>query len=253
MHALLQVTDLVSGYGKAVVIDGLSLAVPQGSVVSVLGPNGAGKSTLLNSLGGILPARGKVFFEGEDISHLGVEERLMRGIALVPEKRELFGTMSVEENLLLGAYRPRQSGDPAWRRGLQPMYALFPRLEERRKQLAHTLSGGERQMLAVARALMSQPKLLLLDEPSLGLAPLIVADIMAAIARLSEAGLSVLLVEQNARAALAISQYGYVLETGKFAAEGDAMELLHDERLISTYLGSESADDVAVLELTARD
>jgi len=239
MTVLLEVKNLVSGYGKAVVLDGLSFTAKEGSIVSVLGPNGAGKSTLLNSLGGVLSAAGQVKFAGEDISHLSVEQRLMRGIALVPEKRELFGTMSVEENLLLGGYRPRQLGDPNWRDGLEPVYALFPRLKERRKQRANTLSGGERQMLAVGRALMSQPKLLLLDEPSLGLAPLVVLEIMRSISQLSASGLTVLLVEQNARAALAVSTYGYVLETGKFVTEGSAQDLSKDERLVATYLGGE--------------
>ena len=239
MSSLLKVENLVSGYGKAVVLDGLSFNVTAGSIVSVLGPNGAGKSTLLNSLGGILPASGKVTFEAEDISRLGVEQRLMRGISLVPEKRELFGTMTVEENLLLGGYRPRQLGDANWRDGLDPVFQLFPRLKERRKQRANTLSGGERQMLAVGRALMSQPKLLLLDEPSLGLAPLVVQEIMRAVAQLSAKGLTVLLVEQNARAALSISNYGYVLEHGKFVAEGSASALMADERLVATYLGGE--------------
>jgi branched-chain amino acid transport system ATP-binding protein len=239
MNALLEVKGLVAGYGKATVLDGLSFQITQRSIVSVLGPNGAGKSTLLNAIGGVLPAQGSVFFDGEDISRLGVEQRLMRGVALVPEKRELFGTMTVEENLLLGGFRPRQLGDSNWRAGLEPVYALFPRMKERRKQRANTLSGGERQMLAVGRALMSQPKLLLLDEPSLGLAPLVVQEIMRSIAQLSAKGLTVLLVEQNARAALAISNRGYVLENGKFVAEGSALELSKDERLIATYLGGE--------------
>jgi branched-chain amino acid transport system ATP-binding protein len=238
MSTLLEINDLVAGYGNAVVLDGLSLSADVGSIVSVLGPNGAGKSTLLNSVGGILPSTGKVLFEGEDVSELPVEDRLMRGIALVPETRELFGLMTVEENLLLGGFRPRQLGDRNWRAGLEPVYALFPRLNERRKQQANTMSGGERQMLAIGRALMSQPKLLLLDEPSLGLAPLIVQDIMRSISELSKTGLTVLLVEQNARAALNISKYAYVLETGKFVAEGEATQLMHDERLIAIYLGA---------------
>jgi branched-chain amino acid transport system ATP-binding protein len=238
MSNMLEIHNLVAGYGNAVVLDGISLYASSGSIVSVLGPNGAGKSTLLNSLGGIMPSVGKVLFEGEDISDLPVEDRLMRGIALVPETRELFGMMTVEENLLLGGFRPRQLGDRNWRSGLEPVYALFPRLKERRKQRSNTMSGGERQMLAIGRALMSQPKLLLLDEPSLGLAPLIVQDIMRSISALSKTGLSVLLVEQNARAALAISSYAYVLETGKFVTEGDATQLMHDERLVAIYLGA---------------
>lgn len=239
---LLEISDLRAGYGKSEILDGLSLHADTGSIVSVLGPNGAGKSTLLNAVGGVLPARGVVLFDGQDVSALPVEARLMHGIALVPEKRELFGTMTVEENLLLGGYRPRQLGNRAWRDALQPIYTLFPRMLERRRQLANTLSGGERQMLAIGRALMSQPKLLLLDEPSLGLAPLIVLDILRAVKRLSEKGLTVLLVEQNARAALDISQYGYVLETGRFVTQGSAEELRSDPRLIATYLGSRSAE-----------
>lgn len=238
MSALLEVEGLVSGYGKVVVLEELHFRATAGSIVSVLGPNGAGKSTLLNSLGGVLPSTGRVWFDGEDISRIPVEERLMRGIALVPEKRELFGSMTVGENLLLGGYRPRQLGDRAWRAGLDPIFELFPRLRERRSQRASTLSGGERQMLAIGRALMSRPKLLLLDEPSLGLAPLIVQDIMHAVAELTARGLTVLLVEQNARAALRISAYGYVLETGRFVAEGNAEQLMNDERLVATYLGS---------------
>jgi len=243
--ALLQVTNLFAGYGKAEVLDGLSLHADQGKIVSVLGPNGAGKSTLLNAIGGVLPSRGTVVFDGQDISKLPVEQRLMSGIALVPEKRELFGTMTVEENLLLGGHRPRSAGNRAWRQGLEPVYALFSRLQERRRQQANTLSGGERQMLAVGRALMSQPKLLLLDEPSLGLAPLIVMDIMRAIARLSAEGLTVLLVEQNARAALNISSYGYVLETGTLIVEGAASELLGNDEVRAAYLGGGQHQAVA--------
>jgi len=246
MPALLEVDRLVSGYGKVPVLEELSLCASAGSIVSVLGPNGAGKSTLLNALGGILRSTGNVRFDGEDISHILVEERLMRGIALVPEKRELFGAMTVQENLLLGGYRLRQLGDRAWRAGLDPVFELFPRLKERRAQRAGTLSGGERQMLAIGRALMSQPKLLLLDEPSLGLAPLIVQDIMRAVAELSERGLTVLLVEQNARAALRISTYGYVLEMGRFVAAGDAKRLMNDERLVDSYLGTSSSQATAV-------
>lgn len=240
MSTLLQINNLVAGYGKAVVLDGLSFEIRDRCIVSVLGPNGAGKSTLLNSVGGVLKASGTVMFEGENISHLSVEQRLMRGIALVPEKRELFGTMTVEENLLLGANRPRQLGEANWRSGLEPVYELFPRLKERCKQRANTMSGGERQMLAVGRAMMSRPRLLLLDEPSLGLAPLVVQEIMRAVSKLCAQGMTVLLVEQNARAALAISSYGHVLETGKFVAQGPADQLLRDERLIATYLGGES-------------
>ena len=173
---LLQVSDLHAGYGKAEVLRGLSLEVGERGVATVIGPNGAGKSTLLNALMGLLPMRGTVLFDGHDLSRLTLEERVMAGIALVPEKRELFATMTVEDNLVLGGWRPRSLGDPNWRREIDSVYARFPRLAERHGQQAGTLSGGERQMLAIGRALMGRPKLLMLDEPSLGLAPLIVKD-----------------------------------------------------------------------------
>ena len=174
MSELLKVSGLHAGYGRAEVLTGLDLRLRQGEVVTVIGPNGAGKSTTLNALMGVLPARGQVLFDGEDVNGLGLEERVMKGLALVPEKRELFTTMSVEDNLVLGGFRPMRLGLKDWRDELERVYALFPRLKERRAQLAGTLSGGERQMLAVGRALMARPKLLRLDEPSLGLAPLIV-------------------------------------------------------------------------------
>ena len=171
---LLKVTDLRAGYGRAEVLHGLDLQADKGSVITVIGPNGAGKSTLLNGLMGLLPTQGDILFEGQSIAALTLEERVMHGISLVPEKRELFSTMSVEDNLVLGGYRQMRLGNAQWRNRLEEVFALFPRLKERRAQEAGTLSGGERQMLAVGRALMSGPKLLMLDEPSLGLAPLIV-------------------------------------------------------------------------------
>ncbi|HEY1092792.1 MAG TPA: ABC transporter ATP-binding protein [Burkholderiaceae bacterium] len=237
MAALLEVRDLHAGYGRAEVLTGLSLRLEAGAVVTVIGPNGAGKSTTLNALMGVLPARGQVLFEGVDIASLTLEERVLRGIALVPEKRELFTTMSVEDNLLLGGYRPMLLGQRDWRKGLAAVYAQFPRLHERRGQLAGTLSGGERQMLAVGRALMARPRLLMLDEPSLGLAPLVVREVFATVTRLREAGVSILLIEQNARAALEVADYGYVLETGAITLEGPASELASDPRVIETYLG----------------
>ncbi|MBE0546341.1 MAG: ABC transporter ATP-binding protein [Rubrivivax sp.] len=239
---LLQVTDLHAGYGKAEVLRGLSIQARAGSVITVIGPNGAGKSTLLGALMGLLPAHfpktGGLRFDGEDISHLTLEERVMRGLSLVPERRELFGTMSVEDNLVLGGWRPLKMKTPRWRDGLEQVYTLFPRLQERRLQRAGTLSGGERQMLAIGRALMGQPKLLMLDEPSLGLAPLIVRDIFAIIRRLQARGVTILLVEQNARAALEVADHGYVLETGDLVLEGPADELAGDPRIIETYLGA---------------
>jgi branched-chain amino acid transport system ATP-binding protein len=187
---------------------------------------------------GILPYRGKVLFDGQDLAGSTLEDRVMLGLALVPEKRELFGTMPVEDNLVLGGYRAMKLRVPNWKREIERVYTLFPRLKERRAQLAGTLSGGERQMLAVGRALMSAPKLLMLDEPSLGLAPLVVRDIFSIIERLRSEGTSILLIEQNARAALAVSDHGYVLETGAFALDGPADALAHDPRVIETYLGA---------------
>jgi branched-chain amino acid transport system ATP-binding protein len=235
---LLQVTDLRAGYGKAEVLHGLSLRADKGSVITVIGPNGAGKSTFLNSLMGILPSQGRIEFEGQAIDELTLEERVMRGIALVPEKRELFGTMSVEDNLVLGGFRQMRLGNAQWRSRLDDVFDLFPRLKERRAQEAGTLSGGERQMLAVGRALMSRPSLLMLDEPSLGLAPLIVKDIFAIIDTLRQTGVTIVLVEQNARAALAVADQGYVLEMGEIGLNGPAAELAQDPRVIDTYLGA---------------
>jgi branched-chain amino acid transport system ATP-binding protein len=235
---LLEVRDLHAGYGKAEVLSGLALRAERGSVVTVIGPNGAGKSTLLNALMGVLPAHAELRLDGHDISHLSLEQRVMRGIALVPEKRELFATMVVEDNLVLGAFAQRRLGNRAWRDELGRVYALFPRLQERRTQLAGTLSGGERQMLAIGRALMSQPRLLMLDEPSLGLAPLVVKEIFRIIERLRETGVTILLVEQNARAALAVADYGYVIETGEVVLHGPARDLAGDARIVQTYLGA---------------
>ena len=235
---LLRIDDLRAGYGRAEVLHGLSLQAAPGSVITVIGPNGAGKSTLLNTLMGILPGQGRIEFDGEDIGRLTLEERVMRGISLVPEKRELFASMPVEDNLVLGGFRQKRLGNARWRDKLDEVYTLFPRLQERRSQLAGTLSGGERQMLAVGRALMSGPKLLMLDEPSLGLAPLIVREIFAIIERLRQTGVTIVLVEQNARAALQVADHGYVLEMGELSAQGPASELASDPRVIETYLGS---------------
>ena len=235
---LLEVTGLHAGYGKAEVLRGLSLQAPPGSVITVIGPNGAGKSTMLNALMGLLPSKGTLRLAGEDISRLTLEERVMCGLALVPEKRELFGTMSVEDNLVLGGYRQVRLGSKKGGEVLEQVYTLFPRLKERRAQLAGTLSGGERQMLAVGRALMGQPDLLMLDEPSLGLAPLVVKEIFRTIEGLRATGVTILLVEQNARAALEVADHGYVLEMGEIALEGPADQLANDSRVIDTYLGA---------------
>ena len=233
----LEVNELHAGYGRAEVLRGIRLQAAAGSVVTVIGPNGAGKSTLLNALMGVLPSRGAIRWQGNAIDALPLEARVDRGIALVPETRALFGSMPVEDNLRLGAWRLRQRGPQAARDAMARVFALFPRLQERRGQLAGTLSGGERQMLAVGRALMGEPSLLMLDEPSLGLAPLIVRDILRIVASLRDAGVSILLVEQNAQAALEIADYGYVLETGEIVLDGEAKNLLGDARVQATYLG----------------
>ncbi len=235
---LLTVKDLHAGYGRAEVLTGLNFQLAKGQVVTVIGPNGAGKSTTLNALMAVLPSRGQVVFDGVDLADVSLEERVMLGMALVPEKRELFGTMPVEDNLILGGYRAMKQRVPHWRNEIERVYTLFPRLKERRLQLAGTLSGGERQMLAVGRALMSGPKLLMLDEPSLGLAPLIVREIFRIIVQLREQGVSILLIEQNARAALEVADHGYVLETGAIALHGPASDLAGDPRVIETYLGA---------------
>lgn len=234
---LLEVTDLHAGYGRAEVLHGLNLKAAKGSVVTVIGPNGAGKSTLLNALMGVLPSRGTIAYRGQPQALRSLEERVMQGIALVPETRALFGTMPVEDNLLLGGYRQVRRGKKT-AGTLEKVYTLFPRLKERRAQLAGTLSGGERQMLAVGRALMGEPDLLMLDEPSLGLAPLVVKEIFRTIDGLRATGVTILLVEQNARAALEVADYGYVLEMGEIALEGPADQLATDPRVIDTYLGA---------------
>lgn len=236
--ALLEVRGLRAGYGRAEVLDGLDFRIEAGQVVTIIGPNGAGKSTTLNALMGVLAARGSIVFDGQDLAGTTLEDRVMMGLALVPEKRELFATMPVEDNLVLGGFRAMKLRVPQWRSELERVYALFPRLQERRSQLAGTLSGGERQMLALGRALMSRPKLLMLDEPSLGLAPLVVRDIFQTIRRLREQGTSILLIEQNARAALEVASHGYVLETGSFSLQGPAQQLAGDARVIESYLGS---------------
>jgi branched-chain amino acid transport system ATP-binding protein len=235
---LLLVRDLHAGYGRAEVLTVLHFQLQKGQVVTVIGPNGAGKSTTLNALMGVMPSRGQIFFDGQDLADTSLEERVMMGMALVPEKRELFSTMSVEDNLILGGYRSMTLKVPNWQRAIERVFELFPRLQERRAQMAGTLSGGERQMLAVGRALMSEPKLLMLDEPSLGLAPLIVREIFNIIERLRQQGTSILLIEQNARAALEVADHGYVLETGNIALEGPAQQLATDPRVIETYLGA---------------
>jgi branched-chain amino acid transport system ATP-binding protein len=239
MSALLEIKDLHVAYGKVEAVRGVALTMQSGQIVTVIGPNGAGKTTLLAAAAGLLRSRGTVTYDGIDIARLDVEERVEHGFCLVPERRELFGDMAVADNLLLGAYVRRRNGAEV-KQSLQEVYGRFPRLAERRGQKAQTLSGGERQMLALGRALMARPRLLMLDEPSLGLAPLIVREIFRIVASLREAGVSILLVEQNARAALETADYGYVLETGHVTHQGPAAELASDPRVVTTYLGGSS-------------
>jgi branched-chain amino acid transport system ATP-binding protein len=236
MSALLQIEDFHVAYGKVEAVRGVNVALQPGQIVTVIGPNGAGKTTLLAAAAGLLRSRGRVIYDGVDLEGFDVEERVERGFCLVPERRELFGDMAVADNLLLGAYSRRRNRAEV-RQSLQRIYARFPRLAERRGQKAHTLSGGERQMLALGRALMAKPRLLLLDEPSLGLAPIMVREIFRIVASLRELGVSILLVEQNARAALETADYGYVLEMGEITHQGPAAALAHDPRVVATYLG----------------
>jgi branched-chain amino acid transport system ATP-binding protein len=236
MRPILEIVDLNVSYGKVEAVLGASLSMGKGQIVTIIGPNGAGKTTLLGAIMGLLRSDGRLSFDGQDLERTEIEDRVAMGISLVPERRELFGEMSVADNLLLGAYAQRGQGK-AVRQRLDAVYQRFPRLAERRRQLASTLSGGERQMLALGRALMGQPRLLLLDEPSLGLAPLIVRDIFRIIASLRELGVSILLVEQNARAALETADYAFVLENGEITLSGPACELIHDPRVVASYLG----------------
>jgi len=241
-HAMLEIGDLHVSYGQVDAVRGITLTLQPGQIVSVIGPNGAGKTTLLGAAMGLLPSKGTLRFEGEDLHELDVEARVERGLCLVPEKRELFGELSVLDNLMLGAYTRRLARAELQRR-LDAVYARFPRLADRRAQRADTLSGGERQMLALGRALMSQPRLLMLDEPSLGLAPLVVQEILAIVRRLRDDGVSILLVEQNARAALQTSDHGYVIETGEIALSGGSAALAGDPRVQATYLGGTTDED----------
>jgi branched-chain amino acid transport system ATP-binding protein len=238
--AQLAIDSVSVSYGKAEAVRNVSLEVEKGRIVTVIGPNGAGKTSLLMTAIGLIPSTGRILYDGEDISRLETEARIELGFCLVPEKRELFAEMSVTDNLRLGAFT-RRGGTAAIRRSMDDVFDRFPRLRERRTQNAGTLSGGERQMLALGRALMAQPRLLMLDEPSLGLAPLITREIFRIIASLREAGLSVLLVEQNARAALETADFGYVMEAGEIVRAGPAGELIADPRLVTTYLGGNEA------------
>jgi branched-chain amino acid transport system ATP-binding protein len=234
MSALLEVADVHVAYGKVEAVRSVSLAVADREIVTIIGANGAGKTTLLNAIMGILPLKGRVAFAGSDVAGLEIEDRVAAGLSLVPEHRELFATMDVEDNLELGAFRVARTLAAS---SFERVYALFPRLKERRRQLAGTLSGGEQQMLAMGRALMGAPKLLMLDEPSLGLAPIIVADIFRTIGELRASGVSVLLVEQNAQAALKIADRAYVMELGEFILNGPAQDIASNQRVAASYLG----------------
>ena len=235
--SLLELRNLSVFYGPVEAVHQVNLDVRPGEIVTVIGPNGAGKTTLLSAAMGLLPSKGEIDFEGQRILRPSVEAMVSRGVALVPEKRELFGEMSVEDNLLLGGFSLWSKGQRDQKQRMDEVFAIFPRLKERRAQMASTLSGGERQMLAIGRALMAKPRLLMLDEPSLGLAPLIVKEVLQVVASLRNHGVSVLLVEQNARAALKVADRAYVLEMGAVALSGAARDLLNDRRIIDTYLG----------------
>jgi len=243
VSAALEIDRLSVAYGKVEALHGASLRVAEGAIVTVIGPNGAGKTTLLGAVMGLLASRGTVRYAGAVLDRMPTEARVARGMCLVPERRELFAELSVEDNLRLGAFHRR--GARGIDADLAAVYGRFPRLQERAGQLAGTLSGGERQMLALGRALMAKPRLLLLDEPSLGLAPRIVRETFHIIADLKRTGVSMLLVEQNARAALQVADYGYVLETGEIVLEGPAAELARNPRVAETYLGFSGASRAA--------
>jgi branched-chain amino acid transport system ATP-binding protein len=233
---MLRIEDLHVAYGPIEALRGISIEVAQGAIVALIGANGAGKTTTLNAICGLmLPTAGKITFDGENITGLPAHRVIRKGIVQVPEGRRVFRNLTVYECLLMGSLsRPDRA---AAARDIERMYQLFPRLGERRGQLAGTLSGGEQQMLAFARALMAKPKLLLLDEPSMGLAPLVVQDVVSQILRVRDEGVTVLLVEQNAEMALAISDSGYVLETGRVALSGSAQSLLANDQVRDVYLG----------------
>ena len=243
MSALLSVADAHIAYGKVEAVRGVSLDVGDNEIVTIIGANGAGKTTLLNAIMGVLPVKGRITFAGQDLALLEIEDRVAFGLSLVAEHRELFSSMNVEDNLQLGAFRVAKAQASS---AFERVYTLFPRLKERRKQLAGTLSGGEQQMLAMGRALMGAPKLLMLDEPSLGLAPIIVADIFRTIGELRDAGVSVLLVEQNAQAALKIAHRAYVMELGEFVLNGTASDIASNARVAASYLGFTHEGESAV-------
>ena len=234
--SLLEVKDLVVSYGGIEALKGISFSVDEGQIVTLIGANGAGKSTTLRAITGIVPVKsGIITYNGEDITGMDTQKVVERGIALVPEGRRVFANLTVLENLKIGAYLRKDTAQI--QKDIEYIYKLFPRLEERSWQLAGTLSGGEQQMLAVGRAMMTRPKLIMMDEPSLGLAPLVVKDIFGIISRLSADGITILLIEQNANAALHAAHYGYVLETGMMTISGTGEELLSSKSIQEAYLG----------------
>ncbi|MET3697603.1 ABC transporter ATP-binding protein [Bacillus oleivorans] len=233
---MLNVSGVQTFYGNIQALKGVDLQVEEGSIVTILGANGAGKSTLMKTIVGLLkPKHGTIHFLGDNVTGLRPDQLIRKGIALVPEGRAMLADMTVMENLDMGAYHRK---DKTIAKDIEAVMERFPILKERQNQLAGTLSGGQQQMLAIARALLGKPKLLLMDEPSMGLAPIVVADIFKLIKEINEAGTTILLVEQNARLALKIANYGYVLETGKITAEGNAKELLENPRIVEAYLGA---------------
>ena len=233
---MLEIRDLVAGYGDAVALAGVTLSVRPGEIVALLGPNGAGKSTLLKSVAGLLrPRAGTIRWEGEDLARVPAHRIVERGLAMVPEGRRLFGGMTVEENLELGAFAARARSDQ--RANLERVYALFPVLAERPRQMVRALSGGQQQMVAVGRALMASPRLLMLDEPSLGIAPRVVESVFEALVAINRNGVAVFLVEQNVQAALTLAHRAYILESGRIAGEGNGAALLHDPHVRRAYLG----------------
>lgn len=238
---MLRVLNLEAGYGKLRVLKGISMHISEGEIVTIIGANGAGKSTLLNTISGIIkPASGKITFKGDDIQGQAPVKVVSKGCVLVPEGRQIFGAMTVMENLVLGAYiHYNKKKKNETEKELEDIYSLFPILKQRKKQLAGTLSGGEQQMLSVARALMAKPKLIMMDEPSMGIAPIIIKSIFKIINILRDNGLTILLIEQNAKAALNIADRGYVLETGQILLEGSSHELLKNYDVQRAYLGKE--------------
>ncbi len=236
---MLELRAVRAGYGRIEILHGLDLTVGKGEIITIIGANGSGKSTLLKAISGVVRiSAGSIGFEGQRIDHLGVEKIVARRLVQIPEGRQLFGPLTVEENLELGSYSRRRSGSPLKER-LARVFALFPRLEERLDQQAGTLSGGEQQMLAIARALMAEPRLLLLDEPSMGLAPIMVRDIFTSLRRLNEEGLTMVLVEQDARIALSLAHKGLVMERGRFVLEDDAQALLENPDVRAIYFGQQ--------------